>query len=94
MQFGQFLSTVNSPHCHTNGQSSVQHGRQRWTVHGEHVRQLTHVVFDRKDWKKAAYGRVPDPAEGQSPAVLDFLVFLLTILVTNTFSVHRPSERT
>ncbi len=31
MQFRQLLSTVNSPHCHTNGQSSVQHGRQQWT---------------------------------------------------------------
>ena len=49
MQFKQFLSNVNSLRQRTNGQRSVKHDRQRWTEHGEHVRQLTHVVSAGRD---------------------------------------------
>ena len=83
MQFGQFLSTVNSPHCHTNGQSSVQHGRQRWTVHGEHVRQLTHVVFDRKDWKKGRVRTCAGPRRRSESGGFGFFGFFF--FVVNNF---------
>ncbi len=44
----------------------------------ENMCDSSHMWFlTGRTGKKAAYGRVPDPAEGQSPAVLVFLVFFV-----------------